>query len=271
MGHYAVFRACFPELDLSEAAFQHMAKMTEENLLEHRENGRLTAYAITENGALGLLCVLPAYQRRGVGSDLLRQAEDKARQAGAEKMTVGGRDSRLFPGMPEKARGFFEKHGYTVGDGYEEMKGDLTGFRVVDHDLPVPPGVSFGWYSGPIDPLHEAVAEVDPDWVKYYGPDSPTYCAMLNGEIASFCNADIWENCLVSNGKNKVGAPGCVGTVPRFRRKGIGLKMVAMACEELKKQGCDTCFIHYTGVGHWYARLGIQNILTWHFCEKRLT
>ena len=85
------------------------------------------------------------------------------------------------------------------------------------------------------------------------------------------CNAEIWTNCLLSNGKNKVGAPGCVGTVPRFRRKGIGLKMVAMACEELKKQGCDTCFIHYTGVGHWYAKLGFQTFLTWYFCKKRLT
>ena len=271
MEHYEIFTTCFHELDLSEAAFRHMVKITGENLLEHRESGRLTGYAITENGALWLLCVLPEFQKQGIGSQLLRQAEDKARQAGAEKMTVGGRDSRLFPGMPEQSRGFFEKHGYTVGVGFEEMKGDLTRFRPDDFDLPVPQGVSFGWYHGLLEPLHEAVAAVDPDWVKYYGENSPTYCATLNDEIASFCNAEIWENCLVSNGKNKVGAPGCVGTVPRFRRQGIGLKMVAMACEELKKQGCDTCFIHYTGVGHWYARLGIQNILTWHFCEKRLT
>ena len=156
------------------------------------------------------------------------------------------------------------------GEGFEEMKGDLSRFRMEDHDLPVPPGTRFGWYSGPLEPLHEAVAAVDPDWVKYFGADSPVYCATLEGEIASFCNAEIWTNCLLSNGKNKVGAPGCVGTVPRFRRKGIGLKMVAMACEELKKQGCDTCFIHYTGVGHWYARLGFQTFLTWYFCKKRL-
>ncbi len=270
MEHYEVFTACFPELNLSEAAFRRMAKLSEENLLERRENGRLTGFASAEGNALRLLCVLPEYQKQGIGSQLLRQAEEQARQAGMQKMTVGGSDSRLFPGMPEKARGFFEKRGYIVGDGYEEMKGDLTRFQADDFDLPVPPGVSFGWYRGPIEPLHEAVAAVDESWVKYYGPDSPTYCAMLDGEIASFCNAEIWENCLASNGKNKVGAPGCVGTVPKYRRMGIGLKMVALACEELKKQGCDTCFIHYTGVGHWYARLGIQPFLTWYFCEKRL-
>ena len=270
MNHYEIFTACFPEAEISEAVFHGMAKLTTENLLEYKKNGCLIGYAVADAGVLRLLCVLPECQKQGIGSQLLRQAEERTRRGGAEKMVVGGTDSRLFPGMPQQARGFFEKHGYTVGGGYDEMKGDLARFQADNFDLPVPPGVSFGWYHGPLDPLHEAVAAVDESWVKYYGPDSPTYCAMLDGEIASFCNAEIWENCLLSNGKNKVGAPGCVGTVPKYRRMGIGLKMVAMACEELKKQGCDTCFIHYTGVGRWYARLGFKTFLTWHFCEKRL-
>jgi len=67
-----------------------------------------------------------------------------------------------------------------------------------------------------------------------------------------------------------VGVPGCVGTVPRFRRQGIGLKMVALACEELRKMGCDTGFIHYTGVAHWYARLGFQTFLTEYFMHKAI-
>ena len=270
MEHYEIFTACFPELELSEDVFDRLAKITPENVLEYRDNSRLTGYAVAENGNLRLLCVLPAYQKQGIGSRLLHRAEEKARHEGAEKMTVGGAGSRLFPGMPVQARGFFEKRGYTVGAGYEEMKGDLASFHAADYDLPVPPGVSFGWYHGTPEALREAVAAVDETWVQYFGPDSPTYCAMADGEIASFCNVDVWEDCLLSNGKNKVGAPGCVGTVPQFRKKGIGLKMVALACEELKKQGCDTCFIHYTGVGRWYARLGIQTFLTWHCCEKRL-
>ena len=75
MEHYEVFTACFPELSLSEAAFSRMAKITAENLLEHRENGKLIGYAVAEGNALRLLCVLPAYQNKGIGSRLLRQAE----------------------------------------------------------------------------------------------------------------------------------------------------------------------------------------------------
>ena len=128
----------------------------------------------------------------------------------------------------------------------------------------------FGWYQGDFAKMREAVAQVDESWPQYFHEGQPVFCAMLNGEIASFCAVDVWERCLLSNGHNRVGAPGCVGTVPAFRRQGIGLKMVALACEELKKMGCDTCFIHYTGVAHWYARLGFRVFLTQHFCRKTL-
>ncbi len=271
MTYYQVFSACFPELDISPEAFALRMNLRGQTVLEHRIKGQSAGFAMLEKDALRLLCVLPEYQGKGIGSSLLRSAEDCARSAGAETLTVGGTNpSRLLIGAPEQSVDFFEKRGYAVGESYEEMMGDLTRFRADDFDLPVPPGVTFCWYHGPIEALRDAVAAVDPDWVKYYGPESPAFCAMVNGEIASFCNVEIWENCLLSNGKNKVGAPGCVGTVPKFRRQGIGLKMVALACEELKKQGCDTCYIHYTGVGRWYARLGFKTILTWRFCKKRL-
>ncbi len=271
MTYYQVFTACFPELDISRDAFAHRMNLHAQTVLEHRENGQLAGFAMVEKDALRLLCVLPEYQGRGIGSALVRRAESVALSSGAETLTVGGTSpSRLLIGAPEKSVGFFEKHGYAAGECYEEMKGDLSAFRAADYCLPVPEGVSFGWYHGDLAALHKAVAAVDEDWIQYFGPGSPTFCAMMDGEIASFCNVDIWENCLLSNGKNKVGAPGCVGTVPKFRRKGIGLKMVALACEELKKQGCDTCYIHYTGVGRWYARLGMETFFAWRFCKKRL-
>ncbi|MBR5226313.1 MAG: GNAT family N-acetyltransferase, partial [Clostridia bacterium] len=61
----------------------------------------------------------------------------------------------------------------------------------------------------------------------------------------------------------RIGAPGCVGTIPAYRRQGIGLKLVQNATAILKQRGYDLSYIHYTGVGHWYARLGYQTILKW--------
>ena len=47
MEHYEVFAACFPELDLSEAVFSHMVKMTKENLLPALRN---YGYTLDANG-----------------------------------------------------------------------------------------------------------------------------------------------------------------------------------------------------------------------------
>ena len=269
--YYDLFKSCFPEMDVSEAAFSHMLKLPAQTVLEHWEGKTLAGFAMLERNMLRLLCVLPEYQGKGIGTALLSRAEKAALQAGEKKMIIGGTGpTRLFIGAPEKAKGFFEKQGYTMLGHFDEMKGDLSAFRASDFSLPTPAGASFGWYRGDWKTLQKAVAEVDEDWVQYFQEGQKVFCGMLDGEITSFCAVEEWENCLLSNGHNRVGAPGCVGTVPKFRRKGIGLKMVALACEELKKQGCDTCYIHYTGVAPWYAHLGFRVFLTQYFCEKAL-
>lgn len=79
------------------------------------------------------------------------------------------------------------------------------------------------------------MAETVPDWVQYFG-GSKVFCGFCGGEIASFCITEEWEPSVVSDGVHRTGAVGCVGTVPRFRRQGIGLKMVALAAEELKSR-----------------------------------
>ena len=55
----------------------------------------------------------------------------------------------------------------------------------------------------------------------------------------------------------------CVGTVPEYRRQGIGLKMVQNVTQILKEKGYALGYIHYTGVGHWYAKLGYQTLVKW--------
>ena len=67
-----------------------------------------------------------------------------------------------------------------------------------------------------------------------------------------------------SNGtKLKIGGPGCVGTVPEFRDRGLGLTMVKNATQILKEEGFDYSYIHYTHVAKWYATLGYKTIMRW--------
>lgn len=132
-----------------------------------------------------------------------------------------------------------------------------------------PEGITFSRYSGDIGPLREAVAQVDDDWVQYFGEETPVYCAFDGGKIAAFCILSDWG---VHEGL-RIGGPGCVGTVPAYRGKGIGLEIVRLATELQREEGFGLSWIHYTHLEKWYSRLGYRTVLKWNrngfiFCAE---
>lgn len=146
---------------------------------------------------------------------------------------------------------------------FDEMFLDLHAFRAEDHVIPLPEGVSFGFYEGPKDKLLEAVGQVGKHWVEIYRKTDRAYCAYWKGEVASFCTfVDCGAHTYLGKDARFV-APGCVGTVPAFRRNGIGLAMMRNVTAIAAEEGFDYSYIHYTGVAHWYARLGYTIVLRW--------
>lgn len=120
-------------------------------------------------------------------------------------------------------------------------------------------GITFGEYQGKLSALLNAVRLVDEDWVQYFTEEDRFYCAFDKKEIVAFCNiADIGRVQGIH-----IGGPGCVGTVPEFRGKGIGLEMVRLATEVLRRDGFDLSWIHHTHIAHWYMKLGYRPILRW--------
>jgi len=142
---------------------------------------------------------------------------------------------------------------------FEEQVLDLRTFDVNAVNVPYPSQITFGFYSGDIAALREAVALVDDDWVEYFDPEDQIYCAFDGDKVVSFCLLDAFGQ----YAGLRVGGPGCVGTIPEYRQQGIGLKMVQNATAILKEQSYDLSYIHYTHVGHWYARLGYKTVLRW--------
>ncbi|MBO7531565.1 MAG: hypothetical protein J6T50_07145, partial [Lachnospiraceae bacterium] len=63
--------------------------------------------------------------------------------------------------------------------------------------------------------------------------------------------------------KWKIGGPGCVGTVPEYRDRGIGLTMVRNVTQILRDELYDYSYIHYTYETGWYSKLGYTTFLTW--------
>lgn len=122
-----------------------------------------------------------------------------------------------------------------------------------------PENITFGEYKGDIEKLKKAVFEVDEDWVQYFGEWSRVFCAFDGDEIAAFCMIDdfgTWDNV-------HIGGPGCVGTIPKYREKGIGLEMVKRATNILKAEKYDISWIHYTHIENWYKKLGYKTVLKW--------
>lgn len=142
---------------------------------------------------------------------------------------------------------------------WEELALFLSDFRPDALEIPVPDGITFGYYRGTLDALRAEVERVDEGWPRLFKEDTRVYCAFDGDHIASFC---MLEDMGTFDGL-RVAGPGCVGTLPDYRRKGIGLKMVQNATALLAGEGYDVGYIHYTGVGPWYARLGYRTVLRW--------
>lgn len=122
-----------------------------------------------------------------------------------------------------------------------------------------PDEITFGEYHGELTVLHDAVRQVDNDWVQYFREGHRFYCAFAKERIVAFCNlADMGHY----QGLH-IGGPGCVGTIPEFRRQSIGLEMVRLATKALRQDGFDLSWIHYTHLAHWYEKLGYQPVLRW--------
>ncbi len=68
---------------------------------------------------------------------------------------------------------------------------------------------------------------------------------------------------IICGKKCRIGGPGCVGTLPEYRDRGIGLTMVRNVTGILKEELYDYSYIHYTYETAWYAKLGYRTVLRW--------
>lgn len=147
---------------------------------------------------------------------------------------------------------------------FSEMAQPLASYR--ERTAPID-GVTYGWFCGPLTQIHACVRAVDPDWVQYFQGDSPIFCAFLEGKPVSFCQVEEMDHSILAAPGLKVGGIGCVGTLPEHRGRGIALRMVDLAALELRRQGMDISYIHYTFIDHWYQKLGYEVLARFRFLE----
>lgn len=263
-----IFNMCFPNFHMTYERFCSLLEDEGSVYFEHSEDGNVVAFAILKDFAIRLICVIPGKQRMGIGTKLLQDIEQYMESKGYEKVITGGVSSRLFIGAVSDSWHFFENRGYKAVGGCDEMLLKLDEFNSERYALHGSETAKYGWYEGDMKEIHAAVASVDDNWVQYYTDSENIYVARVDGRIASFCLVDTDCNNYLTDRYGRIGMPGCVGTVPEYRNKGIGLEMVANVTEYLKEQGMNVSFIYYTGVADWYRKIGYQIFLSEIFGEK---
>lgn len=265
-----LFCSCYPQFNMTPERFGSLLVSGDSHVITHNESGVLTGFVITEGAALRLICVAPEHRHRGIGRLLLSEAEGYIASQGFRTAFTGGVSSRFLIGADKSSWGFFEGQGYTSAGGCDEMLIRLKDFTFDESRFKGHKTARYGWYNGDPETLRKAVAEVDEDWVQYFEDGCRCYAATVEGETASFCLVSYDAQNYLTDAFGRVGMPGCVGTVPKYRGKGIGIELVARVTEHLKNEGMDISFIFFTGVADWYRKLGYEVFVTEVFGRKDL-
>lgn len=268
--YFNIFSNCFPSMKISYKRFCELLHKDSSVYFESKEENEICAFAIVEDFAIRLICVIPSKQGQGIGTKLISDMEKYAKDRGFDKIITGGVSSRLFIGATSESWKFFEKQGFVSVGGCDEMLLELEDFQMDKLALHGSNIAEYGWFEGNLEEIRSAVSLVEESWTQYFTNPENIYVAKVNGEIASFCLVD--TNCqnYLTDKYGKVGMPGCVGTVPKFRNKGIALEMVARVTEYLKTQGMSISFIFFTGVAKWYEKIGYRTFLSECFGVKQL-
>lgn len=257
MTEFEIFSACFPMLNLNNELFEELAEPDGSKSFD-TEGG----FALVKDNVITLIAVHPDYRNKGVGNALMAFCESDIADRGYDRAELGG----FLYGAVGDSCGFFEKRGYVLGYEYSEMKIALSDYRD-----PLPDTDAAFRFCDDMEEIRSAVGKVDDDWVQYFDGNGEYFCGFDgSGRLISFCIVDDDVSCLISEDGVRTGSVGCVGTIPEARGKGVGLKMVSLALEELKRRGCGQCFIHQTHLAGWYGKLGARTVLKFRSAEKEL-
>ncbi|MHB8129557.1 MAG: GNAT family N-acetyltransferase [Mobilitalea sp.] len=274
---FNIFKECFNDIPITEDIFYSLFEYEQCELITKYNQNEMIGFSAVRGNCIVLLCVAPEFQRKGFGTQLVTESEQLIKKNAYDSVIIGGTHSKLFLGAiteekewNQRHNYFFEKCGYTADNGCLEMVMSIKNYCLDNvNTLLNLPNITFKyWNKEDKSDLLFAVTEVDEDWVKYYEYDIPIYVAMEQGKCVGFTILSYNDITLCSNGHNNVGKVGCVGVIPSKRNCGIGIALVAYATNELKKNGCDESYIHYTYLDKWYGKLGYKPIFWYWFGKK---
>lgn len=249
----------------------------ESGVLLANVNDALGGFAVVEEDALLMLCVKPEFRGKGVGSRLLKEAEELIRSKGFTRAVLGHSAKRyLCQGVPcifgSEAVRFFEKRGYAADWTSTDLSVWLPNFSVEELYIPpLPKSVNLR-AAEPADrpAILYAVEQVKPAWTRFFENSKDPVCvAEEAGEIIGFVSLE-GKIPFARNFAADVGGIGCLGVIPSCRCRGVGRRLAAFATDEIKRMGFGVCYAGYTYLEDWYLSVGYDVVGRFWMGEKEL-
>ena len=261
---YLIF-SCSPSLDALRMIIEHPSMDAAHNLWFAEANHRLVGCAELwhdEGRPRSVFKVLvhPGWRRRGLGTELLRRVEQRARSLGGTRLDVmveqgqsGGRaflqarrlrevhrcwdmvlatDSDVTP--PQWPRGYTIRHFVTGQDEMNSVELENASFRNEWEYAPVQAGEIEGFVRSPSFRPEGVVYAVSQGTVV-----GECWAWIDNSATAASCHGDIW----------------CLCVHPEHRSRGLGRALLLCGVEWLQKQGVGCISLGVDGANDGAKRL----------------
>lgn len=144
-----------------------------------------------------------------------------------------------------------------------EMCLNLRKFDENCYEKKLPENITFGCLNKDLDELLAVVEKVMPIWVPLFDGRTKVYCGFVDGKIVSFCMVEDLGEHILAGERVKIGSPGCAGTLPEYRNRGIGMVMLRNVTKILRDAMYDYSYVHHTYETEWLKKLGYEVVLRW--------
>ena len=295
----ALFRRNFPFTVREEATVRGVFENGECCIIEKRNDRKeLIGAAVVHRNTLLMLCVDKEYRKRGLGSELLFEAERIITEAGYEDITVGAGYDYLIPGVPtskryvnavnerlyegldESASTFFEKHGYTHSWDCNcfDMRFPLSEFTKEEYSVgDAVDGICYRFATEEDAEKVFACTDAAYDEFTPYYKDTALYQGggKQNPKVLIALDGDEVVGTLIVSLETEgegLGSVGCTTVRPSHRGRHIGVNMVLIGTKYLKDIGMKEAYLGYTytGLDHMYGHAGYKICIYYMMARKEL-
>jgi ribosomal protein S18 acetylase RimI-like enzyme len=241
-------------------------------------------------GGLGAICVHPDFQRQGLATRLLDRAEAHLHKYQSPK-TLLYYPHHLLPGIPlecEAAILMFRQRGYTITGECVDLQRGLAEYSVPDKAraaLEANPAVQMRpAQAGEAGAVIAFVEREFPGGWPYStrlhfasgGRASDIIVAVENGALIGFCHTADWSSVRLLPSTywhpllgDLYGGLGPIGIAKEHRKRGLGLALLAVAVDDLKRRGVTQMAIDWTNLIDFYEKLGFSVWKRYLQAEKR--